>query len=123
MTRFTSSRWITATVIAVSLVATAFAAQPPKPGTAPPDPLDVAKARQKIADQKAESEVLEVIQNADRLAKTNPVKAAQLVKTARGNMALAVGVSEEARGRLSLLLDQKLAILEGRKLPNPPPGL
>jgi hypothetical protein len=115
MTRFTSSRWIAAAVTAAGLFAAVAAAQPPRPAGA--DPLDVAKARQKIADQKVESDVANALLDADRLAKSNPAKAGQLVKTARANLAVAVGVSDATRDRLSLLLDAKLALIEGRPLP------
>ncbi|MCI0704777.1 MAG: hypothetical protein L0241_27280 [Planctomycetia bacterium] len=120
MMRFASSRWLATAVIATGLVATAFAGQPPLPAPQPqPNLLEIAKAKQKAADQKLATEVDQILRDADRLAKNgNTPKAIQQLKTARGNLALAVGISETARTQQTLRLDQKIAILQGRPLPN-----
>src|SRR4051794_33973600 len=119
MTRFTSYRWAGAVVTAIGLFAAAAAAQPPRP-SAPADPLEAAKSQQRIAEQKAESEVLLALENADRLAKGNlAAKAAQTLRTAKQNLQLAVGISDAARTRLTTILDAKLAAVEGRPFANP----
>src|SRR4051794_8407245 len=95
MTRFTSYRWAGAVLTAIGLLATTVAGQPPRP--APADPLEVARARQKIAEQKAEAEILQTIENADRLAKGSlTAKAAQTLKSAKQNLQFTVGIGDAA---------------------------
>jgi hypothetical protein len=124
MMRFTSYRWAGAVVTALGLFAATVVGQPPRPST-PIDPIDAAKAQQRIAEQKVESEILQTIENSDRLAKGNlTAKASQTLKTAKQNLQLAQGISETARTRLTNLLDAKLAAVEGRPfVANPNPGI
>lgn len=110
MARFGTSRWLGA--VAVGLCSTALIAQPPQK-----DPLAEARVRQKIADQKAEAEVLAAIQDADRTAKTNPAKAAQAIRAAQTNIDLAAAISGETRKTLTAQLQSKLAAVEGRPAP------
>lgn len=122
MARVATYRWAGAALTALGLFATAALAQPPRPA----DPLQSAKAQQRIAEQKAESDVLQIIENADRLAKGNyKEKAAQQLRAAKQSVQFALGISEAARTRLSTMLDQKLAAVEGRVIanPNPNPGV
>jgi hypothetical protein len=115
--QFTRSRLVALAALALVTAATAQAAQPPKS-----DPIDLARARQKVADQKAEAEVSDAIAAADRFAKSNPAKAAQLLKAAQSNIDLSAAVSGEARRTLTNALQAKLAAVEGRPLPPPGPG-
>src|SRR5262245_28297631 len=117
MTSFQSYRWA-GTAFAVGVVCAAFAV------AQPPTPLDVAKQRQQLAEQKAESVVLTAIQDADRVARTNPTKAAQLLRAAKQDVNFAVGVSDVTRTKLTKLLDTKIALVEGRPVPaDPKPGV
>jgi hypothetical protein len=104
---------------------TTVAAQPPRPVT-PVDPLEAAKAQQRIAEQKAQLDLLQTIENADKLAKSGRIGIAkQTLKTAKQNLQLALGISETARTRFTAMLDAKLAAIDGRPLvnPNPNPGV
>ena len=114
MTHIRSYRWAGAVVAAAGFIAAAVAA--------PPDPIDVAKARQQIADQKAQAEVLDTIKTADLFARTNPAKAAQLLRAAQTNIDLAAGISGGTRKQLTTLLNAKIVALGGRPLPLPLPG-
>ena len=90
------------------------------PRRPPLDPLAEAKARQSIADQKAEAEVLAAIRDAERLVRTNPAKAVQTLKAAQVNIIdLSPALSGEARRNLTELLGRKIAALEGRLPANP----
>jgi hypothetical protein len=120
MTRSGTARRLTAAVLALGLFGTLSAAQPPRAGR-PLDPIAEAQARQKIADQRAESDVLDAIAAADRLARTNPAKAAQALKAAQTNIDLAVALSGDTRKNLTDQLQRKIAALEGRPLANPGP--
>ena len=114
MTRFKTTRRLTAAVLALGLVGT-LAAQPPRPGQRTPlDPLAEARARQAIADQKATVEVLGVIQTAERQAKSNRVKAVQTLKAAQVIVDSPV-LSTDARKNLLDLLQNKIAVIEGRR--------
>jgi hypothetical protein len=115
--QFTRSRLVALAALALLTAAAANAGQPPKV-----DPVDVARARQKVADQKAEADVAEALAAADRLAKSNPAKAAQLLKAAQSNIDLSAAVSGEARRTLTGTLQAKLAAVEGRPVPAPGPG-
>ncbi len=118
MTHVTSYRWAGAVVTALGLFATAIAGQPPRP-----DPIDAARAQQKIADQKAEANVLDAIQSADlAIKRNNPAKAAQFLKSAQLDIDRAAAISGEARKQLTNLLQAKLAVVEGRPLVNPGPA-
>jgi hypothetical protein len=119
MRHFRSYRWVGAAVAAIGLFAAAVAGQPPRPAT-PPDPIDAAKAQQRIAEQKAEADILQTIENADRLAKGGHVaKAAQTLKTAKQNLQAALGIGDTARTKFTTMLDAKLAAVEGRAVVNP----
>ena len=118
MTHVTRYRWAGAVVTALGLFATAVAGQPPRP-----DPIDAARAQQKIADQKAEANVLDAIQSADlAIKRNNPAKAAQFLKSAQLDIDRAAAISGEARKQLTNLLQAKLAVVEGRPLVNPGPA-
>ncbi len=121
MARFTSYRWAGAAVTALGLFATVAVAQPGRPA----DPLEAAKAQQRIAEQKAELNIIQTIENADRLAKANhKEKASQQLRGAKQSIQFALGISEAARTRFTTMLDQKLAAIEGRAIANPPnPGV
>lgn len=123
MTRFTSYRWAGAVVTAIGLFATAAVGQPPQPVT-PADPLEAAKAQQRIAEQKVQADILQTIENADKLAKSGrAAKALQALTTAKQNLQFALGISETARTRFTALLDAKLAVIQGKPLPNHNPGV
>ena len=77
--------------MALGMFATALVAQPPG------DPIAEARARQKIADQKLTINVNEAIRDADTAAKTNPAKAAQILRAAQSAVTDAPGISGEAR--------------------------
>ncbi|MBA4063703.1 MAG: hypothetical protein C0501_08320 [Isosphaera sp.] len=114
-------RRLWAAVLAVGAVAAATAAQDP-PRRPPLDPVAEARARQQVADQRAEADVLTALRDADRQAKTNPVKAAQALKSAQVNIVdLSPALSAETRKTLTDLLARRIAALEGRPLPNPEP--
>ncbi|MBN9122557.1 MAG: hypothetical protein J0I06_25990 [Planctomycetes bacterium] len=118
MTHFRSHRLAGAALTAFALFVTAVAAQPPRP-----DPLEAARAQQKIADQKATAAVDEAILAADRAMKNrNPAKAAQLLKEALRDIDQAVAISGEARKTLTASLTARIAVAEGRPVPNPNPG-
>lgn len=111
------TRWAAVAVAGIGLFATTLLGQPPR--TPPADPLlDAAKAQRKIADQKAESEVLGAIQEADRLLKTNPAKALQRLKGAQSDIDLSVAISGDARKGLTAMLQGKIAAIEGKPNPN-----
>src|SRR5579871_1898681 len=90
-----------AVVLALGISGTLSLAQPPRP---PLDPLAETQARLKIADQKAESEVLNAMQDAQSLAKKNPAKAMQLLRAAQSNIDNSAAISNEARKNLTAML-------------------
>ena len=116
MSRSQTGRRLTAITIALGMLGTAALAQPPRRSL---DPIAEARARQQIADQKAESEVLAAIKDTERLARANPARAVQTLKAAQVNIDLAVSLSGETRKSLTSLLQGKIAQLEGRPLANP----
>jgi hypothetical protein len=99
------------TVLAMAVVAAS--AQQPRP-----DPLETAKANQRIADQKAESEVRKAIDDADKLARAFPDKAVQYLKAAQSNLDLSLGISTDVRKNLTASLQAKLAAVTGKPIPN-----
>ncbi len=107
-----TSRVAAFALVATSLCATVVLAQP---GAS--DPIDAARARQKLADQKAESQVLGTILEAERLAATNPARAAQLLRTAQTNLDLSAAISSGTRKSLTAQLQGKLKALGGNPLP------
>ncbi len=88
--------------------------QPPVP---PQDLLRDAKARQQIADQKAEAAVRDAIAFAQRLATTQPSKAVQVLRSAQTDIDLSAAISPTARRQLTDLLQRTIAQIEGRPLP------
>lgn len=108
MTSHGIARRVGFAVAVVAAVGVAGLAQPPR------DPIDAARAAQKIADQKAAADVARAIQDADSLARTNPVKAVQALRAAQANIDLSASVSAEARRALTAQLQAKVARLEGR---------
>ena len=106
----------------IAVVALAFGSyaltslgQPPRPAL---DPIGEAEARRKIADQKAEADVRDAIKSAESLAKTNPNKAVQTLKTAQTNIDVATAISTDMRKTLTGMLTTKLAQIEGKPLAN-----
>jgi hypothetical protein len=108
MTTVRSTRRAAFAVAAAALFGTAALAQPPRPA----DPLGAAEARQKIADQKAEADVLTAIQEADRTARTNKARAAQVLRAAQNNIDLSGAISGNARKTLTALIQSRLAALD-----------
>jgi hypothetical protein len=117
MNRMGTARRLAVAVLGLGVFAAVSAAQPPRRPAL--DPLAEARARQQIADQKAEMEVLAAIADADRIARTNPAKAVHTLKTAQSNIDLAVALGGDTRKKLTDTLQRKIAALEGRPLPNP----
>ncbi len=118
MTHFRSHRWAGAVLTATALFVATLAAQPNQP-----DPVEQAKARQKIADQKAEAAVTEAMQNADRALKNgNSAKAAQILRAALLDIDKAAAISGEARKSLTTTLQAKIAAAEGRPVAAPAPA-
>lgn len=107
-----------ALLAAAGVCSTAALAQPPLPvQPAPNDLIDLQKARQKVADQKAEVEVLAALRDADRVARVSPAKAAQVIRAAQSGIDLSGAISGDTRKTLTGLLQAKLATVEGRPLP------
>jgi hypothetical protein len=108
-------------VVAIVLMLGSFGsqsyAQSPRPAL---DPLAEAEARRKIAEQKAESEILAAIKDAEKQAKNSSIKAVQSLKAAQlNNIDLSLVLSDDARKRLTGMITAKIAQIEGRPLPNP----
>src|ERR1700721_1568892 len=103
-----------AVVMGLGMLGTFSLAQPPRPSL---DPIGEARDRQKIADQKAESDVKTAIEAADKQAKTNKTKAVQALKTVQESIDLSASLSTEGRKNLNAMIAAKIAQLEGRALP------
>jgi hypothetical protein len=85
-------------------------AQPPRP-----DPLENARTAQRIADQKADSEVRKALDDADRVAKVYPDKAIQILRSAQLSIDLGgSGMSTEKRNALTASIKGRLAALQGK---------
>ncbi len=125
MRHISSYRWAGAAVTALGLFATAVLGQPPRPApTGPTDPIGAAKAQQSIAEQKLEFDIRLAILNADNLVKGNRSdKAAQALKQSKLQVQGATGISDDARTRLTAMLDAQLAVVEGRTVAKPNPGV
>src|SRR5262245_24232975 len=82
MVRSHAARRLALAAVALGMIGTAALAQPPKAL----DPIAEAKARQQIADQKAQAEVETAIKDAERIAKTNPARAVQTLKAAQTSL-------------------------------------
>jgi hypothetical protein len=76
--------------------------------------LERAKLLRAIADQKAESDVVEALQTADGLARVSAVQAVERLKQAQLALDLAVGISSEKRKELTHKLQARIAALEGK---------
>ncbi len=114
----TATRHLAAALLGLGVFTAASTAQPPR--RPPLDPLAEATARMKIADQKAETDVLAALTDADRLSKTNRVKAAQALKFAQVSIVdLSPTLSAEVRKNLTDMLNRKIAAIEGRPIVNP----
>ncbi|MFM8274476.1 MAG: hypothetical protein ACKODX_19395 [Gemmata sp.] len=113
MARTAGYRWLGAVATAVGLLAAATAA--------PPDATELAKAKQQIAEQKAERDLADAFAAADQQARFSRAKAADILKSAKQNLQFA-SIGEAARTRLTNAVDAKLAALEGRPAPNPAVG-
>ncbi len=85
----------------------------------PGDGIEAARVRQQLADQRATSEVLNALVEADRLARLNPARAAQVLKQAQQGIDVSGSISGEARRTLTDRLQAKLAAVEGRPVANP----
>lgn len=116
MTGTRTGRWIAA---AAMLYGSVVLAQPPSsrpnpaPNPGPQDALGESKARQRIADQRAEAEVMQTLAEAGRTAKTNPARAVQQLRAAQNNLDLAVAISPETRRTLTALIQVKLNAING----------
>jgi hypothetical protein len=97
---------------AIAILGMAAAAQKP-------DPIDTAKAAQRIADQKAETDARRALNDADKLTRTRPDAAIKILKSAQLNIDLAGGISNETRKTLTASLQAKLNALEGKPAANP----
>jgi hypothetical protein len=114
-----NARWVAGVVMAASLTGTAVLGQPPFPAQpAPADPLAAARTGQSIADQKAISVVDSAIDSANRIAKTNSAKAAQVLRAAQSDIDSSGAISGSTRKTLTDQLQTRLAQIEGRPLPN-----
>ena len=83
-----------------------------------PDPLEAAKANQRIADQKAEAEVKKALDDAEKLSRAFPDKAVQYLKAAQLSLDTSGGISTETRKSLTASLQTKLAAVTGKPIPN-----
>lgn len=113
MTTFGIARRAAFAFAAVGVFGVVGLAQPPR------DPIEAARAAQRVADQKAEADVTAALRAADALARTNPVKAAQSLKTAQNNIDLAAGLSAAASRKLTAQIQARIARLEGRPVLDP----
>jgi hypothetical protein len=84
-------------------------AQPPRQ-----DPLEAAKASQRISEQKLEVEVRVAIENAEKLARSFPDKAVKQLKDAQTSVDLAVGIGNATRTNLTKSLEAKMAAVTGK---------
>jgi hypothetical protein len=78
------------------------------------DPLEAAKVRRSIADQRADSQVKEAIQEAEKVAKASPTTAVKALKQTRLELDISADISSDKRKELVSKLDAKIAVLEGR---------
>ena len=78
------------------------------------DATDRAKLLRQIADQKAEADTTEAIQNAEKLAKASPTSAVKNLKGAIGLLDRSFEITSEKRSELVKRLEAKIAVIEGR---------
>ena len=102
------------TFATIAMFGLAGLAQSPRP-----DPLEAAKASQRIADQKAEIDVRKALDDADRLSKSFPDKAAQYLRAAQLNLDTSAGLSNETRKTLTASLQAKIGAVTGKPAANP----
>lgn len=76
------------------------------------DPLERAKALREIADQKADTDIRQIISEAEKLAKSNPDVAVQRLKRALVSLDLAVSISPQKRNELVRLIQNKVRDVE-----------
>ncbi len=120
--RFWNHCWAAAATATFGLFAATAAGQPPR-GTQP-DPLDVERTRQRIADQKVQSEVLEAVKFADSLAKSSPTRAIESLRKAQRDLVdLRVGISNNTRKQLTAYIQGKIAAHGGKPTLAPPGGV
>jgi hypothetical protein len=120
--RLLSYRWAGAAAAALGLFAATAAGQPPR--SAPTDPIESERIRQKIADDKVKSEVLEAVKFADGLARSSPARAIQTLQKAQLDLVdLRVGISGATRKQLTSLLDGRIAAYGGKPSGRPAPGI
>jgi len=114
MARSKLAHRLAAVAMTLVLFATLSLAQPPRPSL---DPIGEARAREKVADQQAEIVVKTAIQDADRLAKINKVKAVKSLKEAQINAVdLSTVLSNDARKNLTEMITAKISQIEGKPL-------
>jgi len=87
------------------------------------DPIDTAKATQRIADQKAEADVARAILEADKLFRSRPDAAIKRLKDTQTTVDLGVGLSNETRKTLTTSIQGKLAGYEGKPAAGANPGV
>ena len=116
---FKGYRWLGAVVTGTNLFVAAHAAQPPRPAAPPPDRTELEKAKQKVAEQKAESDTAGALVAADQqAARFNRLKAVEILKSAKQDLQFAA-IGELTRTRLSNAIDAKVAAFEGKPVANP----
>lgn len=109
MSSLRMTRWAAAAVLVGAVGAVgAVAADTPR------EAVEAAAAAQKLADGKAEAQVQAAIRDADRLAKTNKAKAAQVLRAAQTDIDLSAAVSTDARKTLTASLQARLNALDGK---------
>src|SRR5581483_6705155 len=84
------------------------------PVVAQDSPLDRAKALRQVADQKAEADIRQKIEEAEKLAKYDAAKAVRRLKDAVRGLDVSVEISSEKRETLVKQLQAKIAALEGQ---------
>ncbi len=77
-------------------------------------------ARQRVADQQAETQVREGITNADSFAKLSAAEGVKALKALQAALDLNGNVSGEKRLKLAKDIQDRLAVLEGKPLPTGP---
>ncbi len=89
------------------------------PVVAQDSPLDRAKALRQVADQKAEADIRQKIEEAEKLAKYDAAKAVRRLKDAVRGLDVSVEISSEKRETLVKQLQAKIAALEGQPVADP----
>lgn len=102
-------RWVGAVALAAGLSTGAAVAQP--------SPLDQARARRQVADQKADSVFRAQITEAEKLARVDPEKAVRRIMAAVRALDLSVEISSEKRVELVQFAESRIAVIEGQPAP------